>query len=412
LTVQDKYYPVHDPKRIKDVSESIVVRTTFWRTPLQLLLDVRDNYFRKRFTNNSGSDRLSIAKSVKTEKKDMSCIKRLVSGLNHFPDDKLYWLFPGFISGLNVIKKEEIEIIVVSAPPVSSIILGCLLSIMSKKKLVIDFRDPWTLTHKSGQTSFKPDFLLATERLLEKWVLKRSSHIVTTNDSFRKALLNQHSFLHPERVDVIQNGFDSADLPFVPKRKRNNKYIVSYLGTFYMQRNPENFLKALSIFIADKGLSENDIEVCFVGDVKNAEGFSVKEMIENTGLEKFVRLLGKVPYSNALTLMQQSNLLLLLAPNQPYQIPAKTYEYIGVQRPILVLSEEGATASLIETSNCGICVDPYDIDGIRQALHHFYNDYVDGNNSFVCESYFYERAIQAKQFSELLGRISGEKKVN
>ncbi len=405
LTVKDKYHPVHDPRRMRDLSKAVVERTEFWRTPLQLMIDFRDNHIRKSCAQNNSQGNEDASQAGGEKNVQPLYLKRFLAGMNHLPDDKLLWLFPGVIKGLKLIRNHGIRILVVSTPPRSSIVLAYLLTILTRIKLVIDFRDPWTLTQKTSSSSLKPDSLLALEKGIEKKILKRTSKIITTNDFFRGALLKQHPFLSPGQVHVIQNGFDLCDFPSSNAVKSNEKYIISYLGTFYMQRNPRNFLRALSLFISDKGFDETDLEVRFIGQVEQAQGVSVKDLVKEADLEKVVRIVSQVPYSEALKNMRESDLLLLLAPDQPYQIPAKTYEYIAAKSPILALSEEGATASLIKESKCGLCVDPSDVEGIRQALHRFYDDYIKKGDSFCCDSSLFERRTQARQLVGILERL-------
>ena len=42
LTVEDRHYSVHDPNRLIDIKQAIIQRTTFWRSPLQIYLNLRD----------------------------------------------------------------------------------------------------------------------------------------------------------------------------------------------------------------------------------------------------------------------------------------------------------------------------------------------------------------------------------
>ncbi len=413
LTLEDKYYPVIDPDRLRDVQAAVVERTSFWRTPLQLAIDIRDKLMRRGNSHNSLKNK-STLKSKSKNVGEMPYIKRLLAGLNWLPDDKLYWLIPGFRKGIRLIKKNNIQHIVVSAPPHSSIILAYFLALCTNSSIVIDFRDPWCLYGEGSQSnSFKPDLLIAAENRIQKKILKKTSAILATNEYFRNALLKENPFLSAEKMHVVQNGFDSSDYPAVSKKNTtfNKKYIISYLGTFYMKRNPQNFLKALSLFRQIKGLSENDIEVRFIGNVEDAEQIPVKKMIKEAGLNNVAKIKGHVKYSEALRLMRESNLLLLLAPAQPYQIPAKTYEYIAAGCPILALTEPGATASLIEDSNCGISVDPHDIQGISNALHRLYDDYQNGAKSYVCDASPFERRVQASQLAAILNNLNKDSSI-
>jgi hypothetical protein len=67
-------------------------------------------------------------------------------------------------------------------------------------------------------------------------------------------------------------------------------------------------------------------------------------------------------------MVKQSHLALLLAPNQPYQIPAKAYDYMGTGTKILALAEEGATRDLIHSAAAGAVFFSSDTAGIKEFI--------------------------------------------
>jgi hypothetical protein len=93
-------------------------------------------------------------------------------------------------------------------------------------------------------------------------------------------------------------------------------------------------------------------------------------MIERYGLGNVVEVLEPVSYNQAMAMIKQSHLALLLAPNQPYQIPAKVYDYMGLGARVLALAKEGATANLIRKTGIGAVFDPSDLAGIKDFIGH------------------------------------------
>lgn len=405
LTLQAKFYPATDPMRLHDVKGVTIERTSFWRTPLQFIIDIRDKCIKGK--NRTSRFFQTTQESGSNINKRMSSFKSFLVGLNWLPDNKLYWLIPGIAKGLSLIKKNDIRIVVVSAPPHSSIILAYLLACLTKINLVVDFRDPWLIGNQgSSIDALKPKLLISVERTLQKTILKRASAIITTNNLLREAFLREHHCFSPEQVHVIQNGYDSSDYQSITRESPTDKYVISYLGTFYMQRTPEYFFKALSAFMHERGMNDSDLEVRLIGNIEYACGTSVKEMIKDAGLERVVRIVGNVMHRDAIRNMHQSDLLLLMASNQPLQIPAKTYEYMAAQVPILAFTEkEGATFSLINEANAGICVAPRAVEDIKAALHKLYDDYVSGNGFYLCNASLYERKRQASQLVKILENL-------
>jgi glycosyltransferase involved in cell wall biosynthesis len=375
-----------------------------WRTPLQLLIDLRDklrsgNESRRVTSSSSG------AKPRVGDRARHSLLKRWLVSLNWFPDDKLFWLFPGLRRGLALIRAHGIRHIVVSAPPNSSILLAYALSVLTGARLVIDFRDPWLLRHEASGVAFKPRPLLAAEQALQVRMLRHAAAVVTTNEVFRSTLLGEHDYLAPERVHIVHNGYDSEDFPDVRQERGSDRFRISYLGTFYMQRNPRTFLRALAMFMHEKALAPEDVEVLFIGDTLAVSGSPVRMLVEECGLADVVSISGKVGYARALEIMCESSALLLLAPHQPFQVPAKTYEYMASGRPILALAHEGATADLVRAMGCGIAVEPEDVEGIKTALVRLHENHVNGSQSFACDAGIFERRNQAATLATILERI-------
>lgn len=405
LTVKERHYPSIDKARLEDVGEAVVERTSFWRTPLQILIDLRDGLRTNQKTplesTPSDGDKPGMFTTPRS-----SGLKRWLVCLNWFLDDKLYWLFPALYKGMALIRAHDIRCIVVSAPPHSSILIAYLLSRLSGAKLIIDFRDPWLLRHGCSPDAFKPQKLLDVEFKLQTHILRHAAAIVTTNDFFRSALLNEHDFLSPDSVHVVQNGFDSSDFSFCKKNEQSNKYVISYYVSYYRSKMPSDFLTAFVYFLANNKLIKDDFLVRFVGVCREDWLFPVKRIIKDNKLENIVDVIGSVSYNKSLSLMCESDLLVLPAQNSPCQIPAKAYEYLGSGRPILAIAEfMTATRSLIEQAQAGICVEPNDCDSMCEALECFYDDYSSGRCIYTYDSSGYERRYQATVLSSILDRI-------
>jgi hypothetical protein len=117
-------------------------------------------------------------------------------------------------------------------------------------------------------------------------------------------------------------------------------------------------------------------------------------------------VIDQVPYKRALEYAVNSNLLVLLAPNQPYEIPGKAYEYLASGADILALTQEGATADLLRQTRCSVVVDPEDIGAIRDAVLQRYVRWAanpSGNRSRSCsDARMYERRELTKKLISIL----------
>ncbi|MGB6596045.1 MAG: hypothetical protein WBE70_02885, partial [Candidatus Acidiferrum sp.] len=80
-----------------------------------------------------------------------------------------------------------------------------------------------------------------------------------------------------------------------------------------------------------------------------------------------------VPYQQALQEAASSDALLLFqGVTCNHQIPAKTYEYLRLRRPILALTtHEGDTAALLRDAGGATIVNMYDAETIYRSLQIF-----------------------------------------
>ena len=101
------------------------------------------------------------------------------------PDAKIGWQKYLVKSGLEIIKKEKIDLIFSSSPPHSLQLGARKLAKISKLKWVADFRDPWTTIgyHKQLKLSKKAKL---KHKDLEKQVLNSADQIIVTSPTTKK----------------------------------------------------------------------------------------------------------------------------------------------------------------------------------------------------------------------------------
>jgi len=74
-----------------------------------------------------------------------------------------------------------------------------------------------------------------------------------------------------------------------------------------------------------------------------------------------------VPHDDCVRLMMRAEILLIIQPASPLQIPGKIYEYIATGRPMVVIGGEGATARLVKRHRLGVCCQN-DVGDIKSML--------------------------------------------
>jgi len=85
-------------------------------------------------------------------------------------------------------------------------------------------------------------------------------------------------------------------------------------------------------------------------------------------LTSIVNIHGLLPRAQALELLSRSHLALVLAQDQPMQVPAKLYESVGLGVPTLVLAEEMSAAACEARRIGAMTLDGANVEGLRTVL--------------------------------------------
>jgi glycosyltransferase involved in cell wall biosynthesis len=102
----------------------------------------------------------------------------------------------------------------------------------------------------------------------------------------------------------------------------------------------------------------------------------VKNIVHELNLESKVNVLGKMPFNEALMIVQKSKVGFSL--HQPtynylHGMPLKLFEYMGMSVPVIA-SNFNNFEKIVTMGRCGICVDPNNITEISRAMQTLISD--------------------------------------
>ena len=401
VTVREDHISRKDHSRLADIDGLTVHRTAVWPTVLEVGLRIRNTMLTAlgRGNRTAITEQTEVGpEATDSEERFSVTLKRWLNSLFELPDKEVGWLVPGVFAAWRVIRRENIGVVVTSSPPGTVGLMGLVLAALTRVRLITDLRDPWFLPAHEDPRSLLSD---AIQRWMERRIMRRSAHVITTTDRYRALLREQYGEVPGNRFSTILNGYDEEDFHLATSRKRREVFTMSYVGSFYFGRTPRELLIALARLVAEGTLRRSDIEVRFIGAVRHAEGESVAELAASNGLADCVTIRDSVGRTEALSEMMAADVLLLFAPDQPYCIPAKTFEYIRAGGRILCLAGPGATADLMKESGAGLVLDPTDIEGITTAIRELYREFKQGRGPSPKESQArYDRQELARRFAD------------
>lgn len=293
-----------------------------------------------------------------------------LSDMFFIPDNKIGWKYRVLRRIDSLLNETTINVIFATAPPFTDFLIGKALHERYRVPLVVDYRDVW---HEYPYKYFPTPLHHYLHYRLEKSVLRSASAIITTNRRVKELLLNRYKFLQYNDVRIISQGYDPADMAggeVTAQRESSTraKLRIAHAGTFYGDRSPIYFLRAVQQAISLQPTIADNLEIHFIGAFRTAD----KKLVSSFGLDGIVYIHGYLNHRQCVEQLLASDLLWLTLGNDR-QSPGKVYEYLGARKPILACVPEGFVKQTILESGAGVVVPPDDVHGISKAILEFFD---------------------------------------
>jgi glycosyltransferase involved in cell wall biosynthesis len=316
-----------------------------------------------------------------------------------FPDPYIGWYKFAIQEGERLLAKKNIDAIISTSSPVTAHLIARKLKMATGKPWIADLRDLWSQNHYYKYGTLR-NFV---DRKLEIRTLTQADAIVTANP-----FINKLKELHKHKpIFCITNGFDPDEFTErLLSRINHNKLNITYTGQLRQdRRDPELLFKALSGLIADGEIKRTEIEIHFFGPFKN---WLLGDVMKYN-LHDVVKIHGQVSREESLRMQMESSLLLVMTNSLEVGIyPAKVFEYLGAQRPILAIGGPGGIIKeLLEKTQAGVHVS--DLVQLKKALIKYYKTYQMHStipySADKDELQNYTHPVMAQKFAQVLDDI-------
>lgn len=328
------------------------------------------------------------------------------------PDRWATWRIRAVPMAIDIIRNAGVQAIWSTFPIATAHRIGLDVARRTGLPWIAEFRDPmW-------QGDYPPE--PATNRAwlqLERQVFEHASAVVVTTKGARNTYLERFPAFNRERIAVIENGYDeetfqralqSGDALQSAAASPARPFTLLHSGIVYRsERDPSQLFAALASLKARGAMTEADLQIVFRASGEEAV---YRQDIERLGISDIVRLEPAIDYLAALReMLTVDGLLILQASNCNAQVPAKLYEYVRAQRPILALTDpRGDTAAKLEEIGTGLIAPLDSAADIEAALMSFVRQAKSGAwrrpQAGVIHSY--SRQAQTQQLAALLNAIA------
>jgi len=317
--------------------------------------------------------------------------------------EALTWLPGLFLTCLKIIRNEKVKVLLFSCGPFSSAVVGLLLKKLFNLKLVLDYRDYWTLSPYVPKIPKFNRILNSLQKPLEKMLLKSADRLITIQKTMEEKYENIFPFLKG-KVDTIFNGFDASDFSGF-EHGLSEKFTILHLGNIHLDLNPSYplmFLKCLKKMKDEGMIHESSFQVLLIG-----EPFEfLDRKVQVLGLSEIVRNIGRLPHEEAIVFLKKSHLLLLIVETEGI-MTSKVFEYLAAGKPVLAMIKEGEIKRFIEkfSKHSYILTNPsihQVVLAIENCYRNFSSERYKPDESFTA---IYNRRNQTKQLAVCLNRL-------
>lgn len=378
LTVDERYYELKHSETTNSPSDITVIRTRRFLSPREIYA-----FLKKVLRPLQGEVPIVhenvVAGNSSGSNRWLARLKRSIVSLVNIPDEYVGWIPFAVWGGVRAVRKYKINCVVSTAPFFTAHLVAGMVSMFAQVPWVAEFRDPWSSNvHKSlGGRSGLSEYLA---RWLEQRVVHAAERVVCVTSVMTEA----YCALYPDeplcKWATITNGFDKEEFKAMGSVRANRRFTITYLGSFNYFRRPHLLLQSVADLLREGAIKKDDVLIKFIGECRYADGQSVAELAEGLGLEGICEIVDLLPRPEVFREMMEAYVLLLLANEQPLQIPGKTFEYMGAGRRVLTITEStSATAEVVRYTGIGEVVAPGDLSAMKQVLRQWYGEYCSGS---------------------------------
>jgi glycosyltransferase involved in cell wall biosynthesis len=323
-----------------------------------------------------------------------------------------YWAVP---NGMRIIREQRVDALWSTFPISTAHLIGLQLARKSRLPWLAEFRDPmW-------QSDWPPEPRANRAwQALEREIFATAQRAIFVAPGAIEMYAERFPQIERRKFALVENGYDEETFrraagaeqatPTATLGAAEDRPItLLHSGIIYSsERDPTQFFAAIAELKAQGAVSAKSLRI-----VLRASGTETnfRAELERLGISDIVQLQPSVDYVSALReMLTVDGLLILQAANCNAQVPAKLYEYLRADRPILALTDpKGDTARTLDAAGAGLVARLDSVADIREALPRFIRQIRSGDWRRASRETVagYSREAQAAKLAALLDEARG-----
>ncbi len=299
------------------------------------------------------------------------------------------------------------DAVLATGPPFSSFLIGARISRRFGLPLVLDYRDEWDISNRHWENRSAHGLGHRLQQRMQAKLLRQARVVLATTEA-SAAQIRQlgHEVGSTASVKCIYNGYDPDDFVSPPPTAARAKYRITYVGTLWELTSVEPLVAAVKRLESIDAAAAAMIEIVFAGRGTEAQD-AILARLESSPCQ--LTRHNYLAHDEALRLMRDSDRLCLLLTDSSDAgrvMPAKLFEYLAAERPLLSIAPRGEVWDVLRNHpDAGLHL-PNDVDGIAASLRKMVQAHAAGSTPRVeFDRTQYSRVVQAGQLAAVLDSV-------
>lgn len=244
-----------------------------------------------------------------------------------------------------VLTQQKFDVVITTGEPFILFKYGSLLKRRFNFKWIADYRDGWYHNHVSSKSTNPLKKLIRKWEMVQEKHLLRWADLITGPDELLSETLGK---FHNKPYKTIFNGFWNFFEPTTTVSEVGNHVLMlTHAGTLTPGQQAEFFLDVVQELHNERYITPNNIKLYFLGIDYFPE--QRKRLEKYVSLKSYIATTPRLPQDESRKLCYQSDFLLSFTEPDYKAIFAKTYDYLSVSRPILVIPDDRSILSKVVT---------------------------------------------------------------
>ncbi|MEM7034740.1 MAG: glycosyltransferase [Chloroflexota bacterium] len=397
LTVRNSPFPLRDEALINQLPPDIQI----FRAPT---IEPAHGYklFQSIGPKSKKTSMKILSNNGGNHKPKRSFLIRLQNWL-FIPDGYIGWAPFALSLGRKLLKQIKPDAIFSTSEPYTSHLIARQFVKKYPVPWIMDLRDPW-VTNQFYLPPTHWHFSLVNR--LERSCVTLADRVVSVTPSLTDEMCQRYPDQDQTKFITLTNGFDSDDFD-ASVRPDPKCFSIRHVGSMYGGRNVLLFLEGLLLALKHEPNLQNCLQIEFIGDMNQSNQQAWDTFVTTHTLQKQLTRRSFIPHGQAVRLMQQSHVQLLIlgdGHNLSRVYTGKLLEYLGTGRPILAMAPSDTTIPLINELEAGVVVNHNDPQAVANAILTYYQWFQRGdleNWSSKGAEIFERRSITQQLASQL-----------